>query len=44
MAEECVFIPLYVQDTIYGVRSNVKDLEVYDGSTYLDFAYTYVED
>ena len=44
MTEECVFIPLYVQDTIYGVRSNVKDLEVYDGSTYLDFAYAYAED
>ena len=44
LLEDCVSIPLFVEDALYGVRSNVKDLGVYDGSLYLVFRDAYVED
>lgn len=44
MAEECLFIPLFTADSIYGIRNNVKELGLYDGSMYIVFRNAYVVD
>lgn len=44
MAEDCLFIPLATSQVLYGVRNNVKDLGIYDGSLYMVLRDGYVVD